>query len=80
MFRREVLAELGGYDTTFSHSEDMDLVIRMRERGIRFEVVPEVVYYRRYREGSLTGGMGGQAAPLLRSLRARLERAREEEA
>lgn len=75
MFRRAVLLDLGGYDTTFTHGEDMDLLIRMRERGIRYEVLPEVVLYRRFHETSLTGGRA-PSAPLLRSLRAKLERER----
>ncbi|HXH97494.1 MAG TPA: glycosyltransferase family A protein [Gaiellaceae bacterium] len=75
MFRRAVLADLGGYDTTFTHGEDMDFLIRMRERGIRYEVLPEIVLYRRFHETSLTGGRP-PSTPLLRSLRAKLERDR----
>jgi glycosyltransferase involved in cell wall biosynthesis len=73
MFRREVLGKLGGYDTTFVQGEDMDLLVRMREHGIRYHVLPDVVLYRRYRETSLTGGRSPHT-PLLRSLRAKLDR------
>jgi glycosyltransferase involved in cell wall biosynthesis len=73
MFRREVFFELGGYDTTFVHGEDMDLLVRMRERGIEYHVIPEVVLYRRYQPSSLTGGRAPHE-PLLRSLRAKLAR------
>jgi alpha-1,6-rhamnosyltransferase len=73
MFRREVLLELGGYDQSFVHGEDMDLLIRMRERGIQHAVLSEVVLYRRFHETSLTGGRSFHN-PLLRSLRAKLER------
>jgi glycosyltransferase involved in cell wall biosynthesis len=73
MFRREVFFALGGYDTTFVHGEDMDLLIRMRERGIEYHVIPEIVLYRRYQPSSLTGGRAPQE-PLLRSLRAKLAR------
>jgi glycosyltransferase involved in cell wall biosynthesis len=75
MFRRKVLLDLGGYDQAFAPSEDTDLVIRMREAGIPYHVLPEVVLYRRYHESSLTGGRAPQA-PLLRSLRAKMERER----
>ena len=75
MFRRAVLLELGGYDTSFVHGEDTDLLIRLRERGIAYVVLPDVVLYRRYREGSLTGARAPHD-PLLRSLRAKLERER----
>ena len=73
MFRGEVIRELGGYDTAFTHGEDTDLLIRMRERGPDYVVLPEVVHYRRYRATSLTGGRPPQHS-LLRSLRAKLER------
>jgi glycosyltransferase involved in cell wall biosynthesis len=77
MFRREVLDSLGGYDSRYEPSEDMDLVIRMRERGTSYVVLPDLVLYRRYHESSLTGGKP-PTAPLLRSLRAKLERQQEQ--
>jgi glycosyltransferase involved in cell wall biosynthesis len=76
MFRREALEELGGYDSRFEPSEDMDLVIRMRERGLEYVVLPDLVLYRRYHASSLTGARPPDQ-PLLRSLRAKLERTRE---
>lgn len=77
MFRRSVFLELGGYDPSFVHGEDMDLLMRMRERAIEYQVIPEVLLYRRYQPSSLTGGRPSHE-PLLRSLRAKL--AREEQA
>jgi glycosyltransferase involved in cell wall biosynthesis len=73
MFRREVLDRLGGYDPSFVHGEDMDLLVRMREQGIAYHVLPDVVLFRRYHEASLTGGRSPHT-PLLRSLRAKMER------
>jgi glycosyltransferase involved in cell wall biosynthesis len=73
MFRRNVFFDLGGYDTSFVHGEDMDLLVRMRERGIAYHVIPEIVLYRRYQASSLTGGRAPHE-PLLRSLRAKLAR------
>lgn len=73
MFRRNVFFDLGGYDTSFVHGEDMDLLVRMRERGIEYRVIPEIVLYRRYQPSSLTGGRAPHE-PLLRSLRAKLAR------
>jgi glycosyltransferase involved in cell wall biosynthesis len=73
MFRRDVFFELGGYDTSYVHGEDMDVLVRMRERGIEYHVIPEIVLYRRYEASSLTGGRPTHE-PLLRSLRAKLER------
>jgi glycosyltransferase involved in cell wall biosynthesis len=75
MFRRSVLDQLGGYDTTFVYGEDTDLLIRMRELGIDYHVLPDVVLVRRFHEDSLTGGRPPHT-PLLRSLRAKLDRDR----
>jgi glycosyltransferase involved in cell wall biosynthesis len=75
MFRRHVLRELGGYDESFTRGEDLDLVVRMRERGIEFTVLPDIVVYRRYHGDSLSAA----ASPhenLIRSLRAKLDRSR----
>jgi GT2 family glycosyltransferase len=76
MFRREVLAALGGYDTGFVVGEDTDVLIRMRERGIDYTVLPDLVLYRRYHEGSLTSS-GDRHSQLIRSLRAKLDRGKE---
>ena len=78
MFRREVLLDLGGYDSKFEPSEDTDLLIRIREAGIPYHVLPEIVLYRRFHETSLTGGGLVPHEPLLQSLRAKLERERGE--
>jgi hypothetical protein len=45
----------------------------MRERGIEYHVIPEIVLYRRYEPSSLTAGRAPHE-PLLRSLRAKLAR------
>jgi glycosyltransferase involved in cell wall biosynthesis len=73
MFRRNVFFELGGYDSAFEPSEDMDMLVRLRERGIQYQVIPEIVLYRRFQASSLTGGRAPHE-PLLRSLRAKLAR------
>jgi alpha-1,6-rhamnosyltransferase len=73
MFRRDALIDVGGYDPSFRRGEDTDLLIRMRERGHAYVVLPEVVLYRRFREDSLTAGQAFHVQ-LLRSLRGKLDR------
>ncbi len=75
MFRRAVLQELGGYDPALRRGEDTDLLIRLREHGIDYVVLPDVVLYRRFRPTSLTGGRTFHDS-LLHSLRAKLDRER----
>jgi glycosyltransferase involved in cell wall biosynthesis len=78
LFRRYDFERLGGYDPARRTAEDTDLLIRMREAGLRFAVIPDVVLYRRFRADSLTGSLGESetATPLIASLRGKLERER----
>lgn len=75
MFRREVLKRLGGFNASFMHSEDMDLLVRVREQGIRMEILPQVIWYRRFHGDQMTQN-APTVPPLLRSLREKLERER----
>jgi glycosyltransferase involved in cell wall biosynthesis len=75
MLRRSAFDAIGGFDESFTHSEDMDLLFRLREREIAIEVLPDVVMFRRF-HGSNLSGSAPQTSPLLRSLRQKLERER----
>jgi glycosyltransferase involved in cell wall biosynthesis len=75
MLRRSAFDAIGGFDESFTHSEDMDLLFRLRERGIPIEVLPDVVMFRRF-HGSNLSGSAPSTSPLLRSLRQKLERER----
>jgi glycosyltransferase involved in cell wall biosynthesis len=75
MLRRSVFDAVGGFDESFTHSEDMDLLFRLRERGVPIEILPEVVMYRRFHGANLSGS-APSTSPLLRSLRQKLERER----
>ena len=75
MFRRHVLDAVGGFDPTFRHSEDMDILIRVREHGFQIEVLPEIVLFRRYHEAQMTAAPPA-TPPILRSIREKLERER----
>jgi glycosyltransferase involved in cell wall biosynthesis len=75
MFRRSAFDEVGGFDESFTHSEDMDLLIRLRERGIEIAIIPEVVIHRRFHGGNLIAS-APETSPLLRTLRMKLQRDR----
>jgi glycosyltransferase involved in cell wall biosynthesis len=75
MIRRSVFDELGGFDPSFRVAEDTDLLIRMRERGIEFAILPDIILYRRFHGANLTADHSSPS-PLLRSLRQKLERER----
>ena len=75
MLRRSVFEEVGAIDESFAHSEDMDLLVRVREHGVGIAVLPEIVLYRRFHGGQMTA-RPPETLPLLRSLREKLERDR----
>lgn len=75
MFRRGVFDEIGGFDETFAYSEDMDLLVRMREHGVEIAILPEIVLHRRFHGDQMTA-TPPSTLPLLRSLRLKLDRDR----
>ena len=75
MIRRGVLEELGGFDPSFRYAEDRDLFIRLRERGVEIAVLPDVVLHKRLHGSNMTMN-APETHPMLRSLRAKLERER----
>jgi glycosyltransferase involved in cell wall biosynthesis len=75
MIRRAAFDAVGGFDESFVHGEDMDLMFRFRERGIPIEILPEVVVFRRFHGDNLSTSTP-TTSPLLRSLRQKLERER----
>lgn len=75
VFRTATLRELGGYDPTFRTGEDMDLLIRMRERGLEIAVLPNVLLRRRFHGDNLSVRVG-PSENRLRSLKAKLDRTR----
>jgi glycosyltransferase involved in cell wall biosynthesis len=75
--RRSTLADLGGFDTSLRIAEDRDLLVRMRERGLRVEFLPDVVLRRCFHVRNLSHERPDEH-PVFRSLKAKLDRAREE--
>jgi glycosyltransferase involved in cell wall biosynthesis len=75
MIRRRVLDELGGFDESYRYAEDRDLFIRMREHGVRIEVLPDLVLHKRLHGSNMTMNKP-ESHPMLRSLREKLARER----
>jgi glycosyltransferase involved in cell wall biosynthesis len=73
--RKRTLTELGGFDPRLRGPEDTDLLIRMREGGHRFVVLPEIVMRRRYHGENLVAGRYDVVAQTA-LIRAKLERSR----
>lgn len=79
MVRKEVLDELGGFDPSFGFAEDRDLFVRMREHGVRIEVLPEILVYRRFHGENTNFTRRPDKHPIFRSLKAKLNRERARE-
>jgi GT2 family glycosyltransferase len=75
MIRRSVFDDLGGFDPSFRVAEDTDLLIRMREAQIEIAVLPVIILNRRFHGGNLTADHSAPN-PIVRSLRAKLQRER----
>ena len=79
MVRKRVLDEVGGFDTSFGitdASEDRDLLIRLRSRGVAIEVLPEIVLHRRLHGENANFTRRAAGTAMLRSLRGKLRRER----
>jgi len=75
MVRRSILEELGGFDPTYLYAEDRDLFVRMREHGVKIEVLGHVVLHKRLHGSNMTLNPP-ETHPLLRSLKEKLDRDR----
>ena len=75
MIRRGILEDLAGFDPTYRYAEDRDLFVRLREHGVEIAVLPDIVLHRRLHGTNMTLNPP-ENHPLLRSLRAKLERQR----
>jgi glycosyltransferase involved in cell wall biosynthesis len=75
VIRTAAALEVGCFDPTLRGPEDTDLLMRLREGGYRFVVLPDIVMRRRYHGGNLAAGRPVTPVPLDR-LKAKLDRER----
>ena len=54
LFRRRVFHVIGLSTKALRYCEDVDLMFRVREAGLKLAIMPEVMLYYRMRPGSLT--------------------------
>jgi glycosyltransferase involved in cell wall biosynthesis len=76
MIRTRLLRDVGGFDPSYRFAEDRDLFVRLREHGVHIEVIPEVLLFRRFHGDNMNFRMRPQKHPLLRSLKAKIDRQR----
>ncbi|ACQ66957.1 glycosyltransferase group 2 [Candidatus Williamhamiltonella defendens] len=51
MFKRDLVLNLGGYDTTFKYAEDLELWLRLINKGIKFANLDKILI--QYRQSTL---------------------------
>ena len=71
--RLAVLQDVGEMDE--AKGGDLDFLVRLREQGHAFVVLPEIVLHRRYHGGNLVAGRGMSPLPAI-SLKEKLDRER----
>src|SRR5262249_28243705 len=54
LFRRRIFDVVGPFDESLRYCEDVDLMFRIREAGLKLTIMREVMLYYRVRPGSLT--------------------------
>ncbi len=74
--RRSTLAEVGRFDERLRVGEFVDWLARAQERGLRSEVVPQVVLHRRLHDGNLGRADRRSRLDYVRVVKAHLERRR----
>ena len=73
VFRTNVLRELGPFDE--EKGGDLDMLVRLREAGLSFTVLPDIVLHRRFHSDNLVAGRGLTPLPPI-SLKEKLARER----
>lgn len=67
--RREVLERLGGVDATYDCADDLDLILRMRDSGVRTVTIDDVTAHYRQRAGSITQDRASTHSEMVRAIR-----------
>jgi glycosyltransferase involved in cell wall biosynthesis len=77
LYRREVFDRIGAFNETLLYSEDVDLLLRVREAGIAFTILREVMlYYRKHGDSMMAQKNPRKTADFRRAVAMSLARRR----
>jgi len=78
IYRAEVFAEVGGFveSPTGQANDDFDLLVRMREHGLRMEILDEELMRRHVHDANYTHRTGGYGPGVIEALRGHVRRTR----
>jgi glycosyltransferase involved in cell wall biosynthesis len=74
--RAELFERLGGFDATYQPGEDLEWLLRAKDAGVRYDLIPHVVVYKRVHSGSVSNRMAEVRVSMLRLLRSSVARKR----
>ena len=73
---RRLFDEVGGFDETMAHSEDVDMVFRLMERGVKIARLPDKVVRRRIHADAMTQDTEASRAAIFDLFKRRIDRRR----
>lgn len=73
---RSLFDEVGGFDETMGHSEDVDIILRLIESGVKIARLPDKVVRRRVHAGAMTQDAEASRAAIFDLLKRRIDRRR----
>jgi glycosyltransferase involved in cell wall biosynthesis len=77
LYRREVFERIGTFNETLLFSEDVDLLLRVREAGVDFTILRDVMlYYRRHGDSMMAQKNSRKSADFRRAISMSLARRR----
>ena len=76
LFRRDLLESIGGFDETFDLGDDLDLLVRLRERGHEIAVLDDRLVVRHIHARNTSNGYASYASAIFEVYRRRARRAR----
>jgi glycosyltransferase involved in cell wall biosynthesis len=79
LVRRTALQRAGGFDPSVRMGDGMEWLSRLREAGIRIDILPRVLLLRRVHEDNLTHDQAAFTESLFKTLKARADRAQARE-
>lgn len=79
LIRRECLEQVGAFDPTYAHCEDLEWIVRAHDCGICGHTIPESLYMRRIHDQNLSCNVAAAHAGRMRLLRESIQRRRVQE-
>jgi hypothetical protein len=74
VIRREAMAKVGDFTPSLKTGSDLDWLFRLRENGLRSEMLPRVLLRRRLHQSNLTYRISDRKADMIKLIRQSIQR------